>query len=95
VGDRRGRRDRAVRWSGRLPAPLRPAVWLAIGGAGAILRWGAMAFDPPVVLLVPLQVLHACSFAAAHLGLMGFMARSVRAISPRGRRATSRRCRAW
>jgi PPP family 3-phenylpropionic acid transporter len=64
-------------WSGRLPAPLRPAVWLAVGGLGAILRWGAMAFDPPVVLLVPLQLLHACSFAAAHLGLMGFMARSV------------------
>ena len=64
-------------WSGRLPAPLRPAALLAIGGAGAILRWTAMAFDPPVVLLVPLQVLHACSFAAAHLGLMGFMARSV------------------
>ena len=64
-------------WSGRLPAPLRPAALLAVGGAGAILRWTMMAFDPPVVLLVPLQVLHACSFAAAHLGLMGFMARSV------------------
>jgi PPP family 3-phenylpropionic acid transporter len=64
-------------WSGRLPAALRPAALLAIGGAGGVLRWAAMAFDPPVVLLVPLQVLHACSFAAAHLGLMGFMARSV------------------
>ncbi len=63
--------------SGRLPAPQRPAAWMAIGGAGAILRWTAMAFDPPVALLVPLQVLHAASFAATHLGLMGFMARSV------------------
>jgi PPP family 3-phenylpropionic acid transporter len=63
--------------SGRLPAPHRPAAWIAIGGAGAILRWTAMAFDPPVALLVPLQVLHAASFAATHLGLMGFMARSV------------------
>jgi PPP family 3-phenylpropionic acid transporter len=64
-------------WSGRLPASLRPTTLLAIGGAGAILRWGAMAFSPPVALLVPLQLLHACSFAATHLGLMGFMARSV------------------
>jgi PPP family 3-phenylpropionic acid transporter len=63
--------------SGRLPAPHRPATWMAIGGVGAILRWTAMAFDPPVALLVPLQILHAGSFAATHLGLMGFMARSV------------------
>jgi len=33
-------------WSGRLPTPLRAAVWLATGGTGAILRWTAMAFDP-------------------------------------------------
>jgi MFS transporter, PPP family, 3-phenylpropionic acid transporter len=64
-------------WSGRLPVTLRPTTLLAIGGAGAILRWSAMAFSPPVALLVPLQLLHACSFAATHLGLMGFMARSV------------------
>jgi len=72
-------------WSGRVPAPLRPALWLAIGGGGAILRWAAMAFDPPVALLLPLQLLHACSFAATHLGLMGFMARSVpRELAARG-----------
>jgi len=71
--------------SGRLPAPHRPAAWIAIGGAGAILRWTAMAFDPPVALLLPLQILHAASFAATHLGLMGFMARSV----PREQLATA------
>jgi MFS transporter, PPP family, 3-phenylpropionic acid transporter len=64
-------------WSGRLPATLKPATLLAIGGAGAILRWSATALNPPVALLVPLQLLHACSFAATHLGLMGFMMRSV------------------
>ncbi len=63
--------------SGRLPKVLSPTLLLVIGGAGAILRWGAMAFDPPVALLVPLQLLHACSFGAAHLGLMAFMARGV------------------
>ncbi len=72
-------------WSGRLPAALKPATLLVIGGAGAILRWSVMAAGPPVALLVPLQVLHACSFAATHLGLMGFMMRSVpRELAARG-----------
>lgn len=74
--------------SGRLSAPERPAAWVAVGGAGAILRWTAMAFDPPVALLVPLQILHAASFAATHLGLMGFIARSV----PREQLATAQGC---
>jgi PPP family 3-phenylpropionic acid transporter len=63
--------------SGRLPKWLSPTMLLAIGGLGAILRWGAMAFDPPVGLLPALQLLHALSFGAAHLGMMGFMARAV------------------
>ena len=63
--------------SGRLPAWLSPTVLLAIGGMGAIVRWTAMAFDPPAALLPALQILHAASFGAAHLGAMGFMARAV------------------
>src|SRR5262245_21683990 len=63
--------------SGRLPGWLSPTAMLAIGGAGAVVRWSAMAFDPPTALLPPLQLLHACSFAATHLGMMGFMARAV------------------
>ena len=63
--------------SGRLPGWLRPPALLAIGGIGAIVRWTAMAFDPPVALLPVLQILHAASFAAAHLGTMGFLARAV------------------
>jgi PPP family 3-phenylpropionic acid transporter len=64
-------------WSGRLPKALAPTALMAIGGLGAIVRWSAMAFDPPVALLPMLQILHAGSFAAAHLGMMGFMARAV------------------
>jgi PPP family 3-phenylpropionic acid transporter len=63
--------------SGRLPKALSPTALLAIGGVGAVVRWSAMAFDPPVVLLPVLQLLHAGSFAAAHLGMMGFMAKAV------------------
>jgi PPP family 3-phenylpropionic acid transporter len=63
--------------SGRLPKALRPTVLIAIGGGGAIVRWIAMAFDPPVAMLPALQLLHAASFAATHLGVMGFMAQAV------------------
>jgi PPP family 3-phenylpropionic acid transporter len=61
----------------RLPKSLPPAALLAIGGFGALVRWTAMAFDPPVALLPALQILHAASFGAAHLGMMGFLARNV------------------
>ena len=64
-------------FSGRLPPPLPPTALILIGGAGAVIRWTAMAFDPPVALLPVLQLLHAASFAATHLGLMGFLARTV------------------
>jgi MFS transporter, PPP family, 3-phenylpropionic acid transporter len=64
-------------FSGRLPKSLRPTTLLAIGGLGAIVRWTAMAFDPPTALLPALQILHAASFGAAHLGMMGFLARAV------------------
>ena len=44
-----------------------------------------MAFDPPVAMLPALQLLHACSFGAAHLGMMGFW----RARVPRELAATA------
>ena len=61
--------------SGRLP--LAPTTLLMLGAAGAVVRWGAMAFDPPPVLLPPLQCLHGLSFGATHLGTLGFMARAA------------------
>jgi PPP family 3-phenylpropionic acid transporter len=54
-----------------------PATLLAIGAAGAVLRWGVMAFEPPTAVLPVLQLLHAASFGAAHLGAMGFLAQAV------------------
>jgi PPP family 3-phenylpropionic acid transporter len=41
-----------------------PRNLLALGGAGAILRWTALAFSPPLWVLFPLQTLHALSYAA-------------------------------
>src|SRR5262245_4488812 len=61
--------------SGRLP--LAPTTLIMLGAAGAVVRWSAMAFDPPTALLPPLQCLHALSFGATHLGALGFMARAA------------------
>jgi PPP family 3-phenylpropionic acid transporter len=63
--------------SARLPAAVTPNVLLVIGAAGAVIRWGAMALAPPTVLLPALQCLHGLSFAAAHLGALGFVARAA------------------
>ena len=64
-------------YAARLPTAFGPLVLLSIGAGGAVLRWTAMAFDPPAAVLPVLQVLHAASFGATHLGAMGFLARSV------------------
>lgn len=69
----------------RLPAFMTPAVLLIVGGLGGALRWTAMALDPPAVLLPFLQLLHALSFGATHLGTLGFVA----SRAPAGRVATA------
>jgi PPP family 3-phenylpropionic acid transporter len=62
-----------------------PATLLLIGGCGALLRWSAMAFDPPVLMLPFLQLLHGLSFGATHLGTLGFVSRHA----PPGQGATA------
>jgi PPP family 3-phenylpropionic acid transporter len=71
--------------SGRLPPFFQPAVLIMIGAAGAALRWAAMALDPPASVLPWLQLLHAASFGATHLGALGFVARHA----PAGQGATA------
>jgi PPP family 3-phenylpropionic acid transporter len=56
---------------------LRPLALLLIGAGGAVVRWAAMAFDPPAALLPVLQCLHGLSFGATHLGVIAFIARAV------------------
>ena len=63
--------------SRRLPAWCGPTMLLMLGAAGGLLRWIAMAFDPPAGLLWALQCLHALSFAATHLGALGFLNRAA------------------
>ncbi|MGE0630308.1 MAG: MFS transporter [Hyphomicrobiaceae bacterium] len=47
------------------------------GAVSGIVRWLAMSADPSPLMLVPLQVLHAGTFAATHLGAMQWIARNV------------------
>lgn len=54
-----------------------PAELIVAGAAASVVRWGAMAFDPPLALLIPLQVLHALTYGAAHLGAILFITRAV------------------
>lgn len=69
----------------RLPPFLRPLVLIMLGAGGGALRWTVMALDPPAALLPVLQLLHAASFGATHLGTMGFIA----AHAPPGQGATA------
>ena len=63
--------------SGRLPPGLGPTALLVMGALGALVRWTAMALDPPTALLPLLQCLHGLSFGATHLGAVGFVARAA------------------
>jgi PPP family 3-phenylpropionic acid transporter len=50
---------------------------IMVGGIGGVVRWTAMAFDPPIAALPLLQGLHGLSFAATHLGTMHYLAQAA------------------
>ena len=50
---------------------------ILIAGFAAVLRWSVTATDPPLALLMPLQILHGLTFGAAHLGSIYFISESV------------------
>jgi PPP family 3-phenylpropionic acid transporter len=54
------------RWRHRLG----PERLLLLGGGASVLRWTISALAPPVVVLFPLQALHALTFAASFLGAL-------------------------
>jgi MFS transporter, PPP family, 3-phenylpropionic acid transporter len=45
------------------------------GGAAAVVRWACLGTQPDLALLIPLQALHALSFAATYLGTMRLIQR--------------------
>src|SRR5262249_24620495 len=62
---------------GALVRRLGPARLIVLGGAGALIRWLAMGFDPPFFILLPLHGLHGLTFGATHLGAMHAIVRTV------------------
>jgi PPP family 3-phenylpropionic acid transporter len=47
-----------------------------LGGLGAAVRWAVTAWEPPLAVLGVVQLLHALSFGATHLGTMGLFGAS-------------------
>ena len=57
-------------WSGPVIARLGPRRLLILAGALAVVRWTITAFSTDLAVLIPVQTLHAASFAAVHLAMM-------------------------
>ncbi|HEX3863178.1 MAG TPA: MFS transporter [Stellaceae bacterium] len=64
-------------YSAPLVARLGPLGLMALGGVAGILRWSLMGVLPGLGAAAALQLLHAATFGASHLGAMHFMARNV------------------
>jgi PPP family 3-phenylpropionic acid transporter len=62
-------------WSPRLN--FAPSTFIILGGSAAALRWAVTALEPPLAVLGFAQLLHAFSFGATHLGIMGLFAHRV------------------
>jgi PPP family 3-phenylpropionic acid transporter len=63
--------------SGAVLKVLSPLGLIALGAIAAIVRWIAMAFDPPLAALIVLQILHALTFGATHIGTVHFIAQNI------------------
>jgi len=72
-------------YSAPLLRRIAPEALLLIAAAGAVARWTAMAFDPPVWLLFGLQALHGLTFGATHVGSIHVLAR----LAPQGQGGTA------
>jgi hypothetical protein len=64
-------------WSAAAVERVGPVGLLALGAGASLLRWLVMGLDPPLSVLVPLQVLHAATFGATHVGAIHFIGRNV------------------
>lgn len=70
---------------GAITSRLRPSLLLLIGGACGVLRWWVTGETTWLPALIAVQLLHAGTFGAAHLGAMHFIARRA----PKGSAATA------
>jgi MFS transporter, PPP family, 3-phenylpropionic acid transporter len=64
-------------YAGVIVARISAAALLVAGAFAGVLRWSLMSFDPALEILIPLQLLHAISFGATHLGAIQFISKAV------------------
>ncbi|MGI9373608.1 MAG: MFS transporter [Hyphomicrobiales bacterium] len=64
-------------FSKRAVALFTPAGLILLGALAGVVRWALTAHNPPLAFLFCLQVLHALTFAASHLGALHFLNRAV------------------
>ena len=72
-------------FAARIPAAVGPVALIMIGAGGAVLRWTLASLNPPIAVMVLLQLLHGASFGATHLGTMMYLSRNA----PEGARAAA------
>jgi PPP family 3-phenylpropionic acid transporter len=60
-------------FSGRVAAKFGAVRLIAIAGAASVVRWLALATEPSLALLMPLQLLHGVTYGASHIGAMHFI----------------------
>ncbi|MFG1381675.1 MFS transporter [Xanthobacter versatilis] len=65
------------RFGTRLVVRFGPHALIAVGGITAVVRFAVMASEPPLAVLVLLQLLHAFTFAATFLAMVELVSRSV------------------
>lgn len=63
--------------SGRLIPRFTPIALIIAGCLAGTFRWIVTAFDPALWLLMPLQVLHALTFALAHFGALHYLMQTM------------------
>lgn len=64
-------------YSGAVVKRFGPVNLLMAAGAASIVRWILMCFDPPSWSLPFIQVSHALTYGASHLGAMHFISRAI------------------
>lgn len=75
----------------RITARLGPERLLMLGGLAGVLRFGAMALEPPLAVLAGLQMLHGLTFGCTYLGTVELVARHA----PAGRQAGTQALASW
>lgn len=64
-------------WAKPIAARLGLMRLMTIGAAACVVRWLALACDPPLAVLVPLALLHGLTYGATHVAAIKFIARAV------------------